>query len=88
MPAKENSRNNRRTQQRAHSRKAAYLTKRILVRAARAGVIDATESTLQAMSYNVIAYKGRVVKKFVDGSLEDLGPIAHTRTTNNRVLLD
>lgn len=87
MPVKKKHNNNLRRAGSTDS-KRAYLTKRILVRAARAGVIDAAESTLQAMSFNVIAHKGRVVMKFADGKLKDIGPIASTRKKNNRVRLD
>ena len=73
---------------RRQKRRRAYLTKRILVRAARAGAIDATASTLQAMSYNVIAQRGRVVRVYADGRTIDIGPIEHQLPANTPLVLD
>jgi hypothetical protein len=52
-----------------------YLTKRIVVRAARRGIKEASKETMNAMGYNVIAKDGWVVKKFQDGSIEKINPI-------------
>jgi len=52
-----------------------YLTKRIVVRAARKGMKAASKATMAAMGYNVIAQDGWVVKKFHDGSVERIEAI-------------
>ena len=53
----------------------AYLTKRLLVSAAKRGVRQAAEETMQLMGYNVIAKGGWVVKKYADGRIEKIEPI-------------
>jgi hypothetical protein len=44
-----------------------YLTKRLLVSAAKSGVRKAAEETMQIMGYTIIAQNGWVVKKYPDG---------------------
>lgn len=55
--------------------RAPYLTKRLLVSAARRGIREAAEETMKIMGYIVIAKDGWVVKKYADGSIEKLSPI-------------
>jgi len=58
-----------------NSERKPYLTKRLLVSAAkRAGRIAAKE-TMEIMGYNVIAQNGWVVKKYADGTIEKIEPI-------------
>jgi hypothetical protein len=66
---------------------SAYLTKRRLVSAARAGVRKAAAETMQIMGYTVIAHKGWVVKKYVDGRIEKISPIEPVNT-NGILALD
>lgn len=61
--------------------KIAYLTKRQLASAARAGIRDAAARTMEVMGYTVVAHKGWVVKKFADGSIEKLKPLAKQKDT-------
>jgi hypothetical protein len=52
--------------------KTAYLTKRILVRAAKAGSREAAERTMKTLGYNVIVRKGAVVRKYSDGTIKEI----------------
>ncbi|SDP94834.1 hypothetical protein SAMN05428975_4004 [Mucilaginibacter sp. OK268] len=52
-----------------------YLTKRIVIRATRRGMKVASKETMEAMGYNVIAQDGWIVKKYQDGSIEQINPI-------------
>ena len=52
-----------------------YLTKRILISAARRGFKKAAEETMRVMGYNVIAKDGWVVKIFPDGTTEKISPL-------------
>jgi len=64
------------------SNKQPYLTKRILVSAARAGIKKAAEETMEIMGFVVIVKDGWVVKKYRDGTiekLERLEPLENTR---------
>ena len=63
-----------------------YLTKRILVRAARLGVRQAAAETMAVMGFNVVAHDGWVVKRFQDGRIERITPIKPAE--NNEVILD
>lgn len=56
--------------------KEPYLTKRILISAARRGFKEAAEETMAVMGYNIIAKDGWIVKKFPDGRIEKLSKIA------------
>ena len=58
-----------------HKEEKAYLTKRLLVSAAKRGIKKAAEETMQVMGYNVIAKGGWVVKVFADGRVEKVEPI-------------
>ncbi len=62
--------------------KKPYLTKRLLVSAAKRGIRKAAEETMQIMGYNVIAKEGWVVKIFADGSIEKISPIKLVKTPN------
>jgi hypothetical protein len=61
------------------SRKS-YLTKRRLVTAARAGIQKAAVDTMKVMGYTIVAYKGWVVKKFADGTIQKLEPLVKEET--------
>jgi hypothetical protein len=58
-----------------------YLTKRIVVRAARRGKKAASKETVEVMGYNVVAENGQVVKKFADGTQQVIGPVAVSGST-------
>jgi hypothetical protein len=47
-----------------------YLTKRLLVSAAKRGIRKAAEETMQIMGYTIIAQNGWIVKKYADGTTE------------------
>jgi hypothetical protein len=66
---------------------SAYLTKRRLASAARAGVRKAAKETMKLMGYTVIADKGWVVKKYEDGRIEKISEI-ETVNTNGSLALD
>jgi hypothetical protein len=51
----------------------AYLTKRVLKRAARTAGKEAAERAMETMGYVVIAEKGNIVKKWKDGNKEVIG---------------
>lgn len=55
--------------------KRPYLTKRILISAARRGFKKASEEAMALMGYIVIAKDGWVVKKYADGRIERLNRI-------------
>jgi hypothetical protein len=57
-----------------------YLTKRIVVRAAKKGIKIASQETMDIMGYNVIALNGWVVKKYKDGTIE---PVKEIKTPAN-----
>jgi hypothetical protein len=52
-----------------------YLTKRILVRAARSGVKTAAEETMKVMGHVIIVENGWVVQKDSDGNTIQITPI-------------
>lgn len=49
-----------------------YLTKRLLVSAAKRGIRKAAEETMAIMGYTVIAKDGWIVKKYADGTIEPI----------------
>jgi hypothetical protein len=63
-----------------------YLTKRILLSAAKSGVKQAAKETMDIMGYVVVAHEGWIVKKFADGSIEWIAPIEPVE--NAEVALD
>lgn len=69
-------------------KESAYLTTRILVTAATESVKNAAATTLEVMGYNVIAADGWVVKKFPDGSTEQISPIDPALPLNGKIILD
>ena len=77
-----------RKKQKNKRRSPAYLTKRILVSAAKAGVTVASHETLKAMGYTVIAQDGWVVRKYADGHIVNVIPIEQANTGNGQILLD
>jgi len=62
--------------------KKPYLTKRLLVSAAKRGIREAAEETMQVMGYNVIAKDGWLVKIFADGTIEKIYAIKSVKTPN------
>ena len=64
----------------------AYLTKRILVNAARKGVSKAARETMDVMGYVIEAQNGWVVKMFPDGTIIRISPIQPSE--NRRIVLD
>ncbi len=61
----------------------AYLTKRRLASAARTGIRIAAANTMDVMGYTVVAYRGWVVKKFADGRIEKIEPLANPNKEKN-----
>jgi hypothetical protein len=53
-----------------------YLTKRVVARATKKGMKAASEETMKIMGYNVIVKDGWVVKKYKDGTIEQLEKVA------------
>ena len=68
-------------------RNTAMLTKRILIRAAKAGIQEAAAETMKVMGCNVIAKNGWVVRIYADGRTERIGPITASKT-GRRLILD
>lgn len=52
-----------------------YLTKRILITAANAGIRRAAIETMDIMGYTIIANNSWVVKKYADGRIEKISKI-------------
>jgi hypothetical protein len=75
-----------RSKQRTINRRA-YLTKRRTESAARRGLREAAENTMQIMGYAIEAHDGWVVRKFPDGTIEKIKPIA-TRKKIVKIILD
>jgi len=75
------------TKKKSGKRPSAYLTKRRLASAARAGVRKAAKETMKLMGYTIIADKGWVVKKYEDGHIEKISPL-ETINTNGSLALD
>lgn len=59
-----------------------YLTKRILISAAKRGFKEAAEEAMQLMGYTVIAKSGWVVKKYADGKIEKISKIEQINSGN------
>jgi hypothetical protein len=68
------------------SKKRAYLTKRILISAARSGIRKAAKETMEIMGFVVIVKDGWVVKKYRDGTIEKLERLESTE--NTKLVLD
>ena len=64
-----------------------YLTKRRLASAARTGIRVAAAKTLEVMGYTVVAHEGWVVKKYADGTIEKIIPLAN-QEENSSISLD
>jgi hypothetical protein len=71
----------RHSQQRSRKRTPNYLTKRILVRAARSGGVLAAKRAMEIMGYIVVAENSHVVRKYADGRSEQIEAIRPTPTT-------
>ncbi|MGC4038668.1 MAG: hypothetical protein QM764_22080 [Chitinophagaceae bacterium] len=69
-------------------RKNAYLTKRVLIRASRAGMIQAAAATEAMMHFNVIALNGRIVRRHTDGRIEEISPIEQVQLPKGHLLFD
>lgn len=63
-----------------HKEQKPYLTKRILVSAAKQGFRKAAQETMKVMGYNVIARDGWVMKIFPDGHVEKISPLEPENT--------
>lgn len=63
-----------------------YLTKRILTKAATKGFNHAAAATMRVMGYNVIVYRGWVVKKYACGRIEKIKKLQTTKTKTNLAL--
>ena len=61
--------------------KEPYLTKRILVSAAKRGIREAADETMRIMGYVVIAKGGWVVKKYANGDIEKIVKIDSQNVT-------
>lgn len=66
--------------------KRPYLTKRILVSAARSGVQKAAKETMDVMGFVVVAHDGWVVRKYSDGTIERIEPLESPE--NTKLVLD
>lgn len=67
-------------------KKPAYLTKRILVSSARTAGVKASRDAMKLMGHVVVSHGGYVVRKYSDGRMERIAPIAST--TNLKLILD
>ncbi len=74
--------NNRKTK----TEDTAYLTKRILVNAAKAGIRHAARETMELMGYTIVAEDNWVVKKYRDGYTEKISPITKHKRPGKIVL--
>ena len=63
-----------------------YLTKRILLRAAKKGIKAAAAETLTVMGYNVISENGWVVKVYADGKREQIKEMPKVKRPEKIVL--
>ena len=68
------------------SNKRAYLTKRILISAARSAIRKAAKETMDIMGYNVVVKNGWVVKIYPDGTIEKLERLESPE--NTKLVLD
>jgi hypothetical protein len=68
------------------SNKEPYLTKRILVSAARAGGREAAKNAMDIMGYVVVVKNGWIVRKYPDGTIEKLERLESTE--NTKLVLD
>ena len=59
----------------SNRKRGEYLTKRILIRAARAAGKRAAQRAMQVMGYIVTMEDGWVVKKYSNGHIEKIEPI-------------
>ena len=60
-----------------------YLTKRRTASAARRAFRKAAAKTMQVMGYTLVVYKGWLVKKYADGHIEKIEPIASPKETSH-----
>jgi hypothetical protein len=65
----------------ARSKGKPYLTKRVLVSAAKAGVRQAAKDTMEVMGYTIIAENGWIVRKDLNGDTERIEQIPPSETT-------
>lgn len=57
------------------SKRSPYLTKRMVIRAAKSGVREAAKETMAVMGYVIIAENGWIVRKYPNGDSEPIEPI-------------
>jgi hypothetical protein len=60
-----------------------YLTKRVVDRATRRGIKAASQETMKIMGYNVIVKDGWVVKKYQDGTIEQMQKVVESESGND-----
>lgn len=60
-----------------------YLTKRMVLRAARRGIKAASQETMKVMGYNVLVMDGWVVKKYLDGTIEQIEKVVDSEVEND-----
>jgi len=65
----------------ARTKGSSYLTKRILISAAKSGVRKAAKDTMEVMGYIVIAEDRWIIRKYSDGRIERIEPIIAPETT-------
>lgn len=63
------------------SRPRVYLTKRRVASAAKRGIRRAARRAMVVMGYIVVVQDGWVVKKFPDGTIEKIEPLASQNET-------
>lgn len=63
--------------------KPNYLTKRILIQAAKKAFSEAAKQTMKVMGYNVIIQGDWVVKKFQDGTIEKISKLEKIKINKN-----
>ena len=68
-------------------RSTTYLTKRRLMSAAQTGIRLAAANTMKVMGYAIVAHEGWVVKKYADGTIEKIEPLAN-QEENLHISLD
>lgn len=57
------------------TKRKPYLTKRMVIGAAKSGVKAAAKETMAVMQYTIVVENGWVVRKNADGTIEKLEPV-------------
>lgn len=63
--------------------KTNYLTKRILIKAAKKAFSNAAKQTMKVIGYNVIVQGDWVVKKHQDGTIEKISKLEKVKLNRN-----